>query len=159
MNIYLHFYGRKDPKQYLVWMGNGTEDGMHNFRLLAAQKENNIEAKTHLAMVDITDAVTPHLDLIARLALGDTFRDESLYGHVLAPPAQGMAPLIIIERAGDMDEAKVLLNERLQRLAAENPVAAVPHDAYRQTINLGDGLAILKDKIAKYWPTPAVAAE
>ncbi len=153
MNIYLHIYGRRDPKEYLVWMGNGAEDGLHNFQLLAARPDNSVDAKSHLAMVDITDGIVPHLDLVSTLQAGETFRDESVYAHIFAPPAQGLPPIVVIQRAIDLEDAKDCLKGQFGQADGVNP------EAYRTTVNLGDNLAILKDKIAKYFGAESMAAE
>lgn len=153
MNIYLHIYGRRDTKEYLVWMGNGPEDGLHNFHLLAARPDNSVDAKSHIAMVDITDGIVPHLDLVSTLKAGETFRDESVYAHIFAPAGQGLPPVVVIQSAMDLEDAK----DRLE--GQYDQVDGVTSDKYRTTVNLGDSLAILKEKIAKYFGAEPLAAE
>lgn len=151
MNIFLHIHGRGEPKKHLVWMGRGPEDGMENFRILAQRPDNDIVAKYHYAMIDITSGVTPHLDLVATLEANDTFREESLYCSFFANPIPTEAPFVVVSRSSDLEDAETAAKATM----GSGAVA----EAYLTTVNVGDGLAILKHKIDQYFgPIASVSA-
>lgn len=143
MNIFLHIHGCGEPKKYLVWMGNGEEDGMHNFRLLAQRPDNDIQAKYHYAMLDITSGVLPHLDLVRTFRPDETFRSESLYCAFFANPVPTEPPFVVVTRALDLEDAEQKARAVMQ--------SGAPDDSYRVTVNIGDGLALLRDKIEQYF--------
>ena len=158
MNIYLHIHGRGDPKKYLIWMGNGPDDGMHNWRLLAERRDNDLDVRTHLTMIDITDAVTPHLDLIASLNQDDPFRSESLYAALFLNARPRQPPICIIVRAADVDAAEVEIGKIIDsKLIERGVIVGAPlteldrHPDFLKLLNLGEGLAILKHKIGQYF--------
>jgi hypothetical protein len=124
-------------------MGRGEEDGMHNFRLLARRPDNDVSEKYHYAMLDITAGVVPHLDLVRCLRADETFRSESLYCSFFTNPVPTEPPFVVVSRASDLEDA-----ELKARLAMNG---AVDGSSYRATVNIGDGLALLKDKIEQYF--------
>ena len=142
MNIYLHIYGRRDPKQFLVWMGDGPEDGMNNFRRLADHKPAGIDAKSHIIMIDITDQILAHFPTTQILEQDDPFRPLTLYAALCSMTGQELTALVI--EAPDLDRA-------IERFQFKCATSSFPAESLQRIVNLGDGLAILKEKIAKWF--------